>query len=220
MFKTKEEAYQEGLIKAKSKSAREKAEREQYHPVSDHELRRQRATNPTNWAEPDKGRDAFYATQESQKRKKFLGSSRTGGLTQRVKDEMDAQEGKRVSSASTKKPTPAVQAKIDEAKKSGLIKSLFNNGHRESALLLKNWDEMDANAIEMQKSLQESTAMAAKQTDDGQFKRKMKEVDTENNKTKQLMLPDPIDQEEVPSFHGNEGVKFKPVGPKSLGSIR
>lgn len=48
---------------------------------------------------------------------------------------------------------PAVAAGISSAfKKAKLIKALADAGHRESALLLKNWGEMDANAKSLAKA--------------------------------------------------------------------
>ena len=47
------------------------------------------------------------------------------------------------------------RAKGKDMKKYDLVKSLSDAGHRESALLLKNWGEMDAVAEQMLKSLEE-----------------------------------------------------------------
>lgn len=79
----------------------------------------------------------------------------------KVAAERNAIEGKATSSASTIKPkkdissTPeqlAAYKKKKEVNKSDLVKSLFDAGHRESALRLQNWGEMDANAKALAKS--------------------------------------------------------------------
>ena len=48
-----------------------------------------------------------------------------------------------------------VQAQVDALSKERLIKALADAGHRESALLLKNWGEMDDIAKALSKNMEE-----------------------------------------------------------------
>jgi hypothetical protein len=60
-------------------------------------------------------------------------------------------EQRRIESA-TKQPNIARRLKDYKAKKQELVKALDEAGHRESALLLKNWDQVDEIAEQMYKS--------------------------------------------------------------------
>ena len=68
-------------------------------------------------------------------------------------------EDRRIETAKAKTPKLSTRLNTFKVNKDAIIKALADAGHRESALLLKNWDEMDINAEEMQKSLSKSNAI-------------------------------------------------------------
>ena len=62
-------------------------------------------------------------------------------------------EDRRIDTAKAKTPKLNSRLRDYKAGKDMIVKALADTGHRESALLLKNWDEMDSNAESMEKSI-------------------------------------------------------------------
>jgi len=70
-----------------------------------------------------------------------------------IKGKRGVREERRIDVASSKGPKIGTRLRDFKEGKQILIKALADEGHRESALLLKNWNEMDANAEAMEKSI-------------------------------------------------------------------
>jgi len=89
-----------------------------------------------------------------------------------IKGKRGVREERRISNAKAKTPRLSTRLQSFKDKKSGdkfkseLIKALDDAGYRESALLLSNWNEVDANAETMSKSMDKAEDKKKKKKED------------------------------------------------------